>query len=94
VLGHDGAGSGITLGGAEEVDGPGGLKISEDFSAAAKSQRFFEHEQITQRHNTRREEAHLRSVLGDWSHVPLVTIPKLDVGKWQDGDFLFYFLRA
>ena len=68
----------------------GDCKFQKTFSAAAKRQRFLEYEQITQRHNTRREEAHLRSVLGDWSHVPLVTIPKLDVGKWQDEDFIFY----
>ena len=70
--------------------GLGDSKFQKTFSAAAKRQRFFEYEQITQRHNTRREAAHLRSVLGEWSHIPLVTLPRMDVCKWQDEDFLGY----
>jgi hypothetical protein len=68
----------------------GDCKFQKIFSAAAKRERFLEYISIAERHATKREVAHIRSTVGQWSHLPMVTIPKMEVCKWLDEDFLVY----
>jgi hypothetical protein len=68
--------------------GLGDRQFQKIFSAAAKRERFLECVSIAGRHVSRREVAHIRSVVGQWSNTPLMTIPKLGACKWLDEDFL------
>jgi hypothetical protein len=60
------------------------------FSAAAKRAKFEQMEVILGQHGSGREAAAFRSVLGEWSCMPMVSLPKQDVCKWADEDYLVF----